>query len=225
VVATVTGAATPWVHDRLSLPSRTAQVLHSGRDAVYLDDGGVCLALLSRAAVAVPCGVRTTLEAVGVGEATATVGDGRIAIGPLEATVTRYVDATVPRVASLPAVDVATDELPAEALQLLAQGDPRCVRDLLGRGSGLTPLGDDVLCGWLAARAALGLPTEAVSAEVRRLAHRTTVLSATLLECAARGEVVPQFADLLRGLVGPESLLGVGHTSGLGLALGLSLSR
>jgi hypothetical protein len=223
-VTAVTGAATPWVHDRLTLPTRTVRVLHSGRDAVYLDDRGVCLALLSWTAVAVPCGIRTILDAVGAAVATATVGDGCVTVGPLEVRLTRYVDAAVPRVARLPEVEVTTDELPEQALRMLAEGDPRCVASLLGRGSGLTPLGDDVLCGWLAARIALGLPTAAVAEEVALLSHRTTVLSATLLECAARGEVVPQFGDLLRGLVGIEALLAVGHTSGLGLALGMSLA-
>ena len=191
---------------------------------MYVDDGGVCLALLSRAAVAVPCGVRTILDAVEVRDATVTVGDGRIIVGSLDVRVTRYVDAAVPTVDTLPDVAVSTEELPADALELLAEADPRCVWLLLGRGSGLTPLGDDVLCGWLAARTALGLSTEPIASEMRQLAHRTTVLSATLLDCAARGEVVPQFADLIRGTGGIEALLALGHTSGLGLAIGMSLA-
>ena len=65
---------------------------------------------------------------------------------------------------------------------------------LVGRGDGLTPLGDDVLCGWLAARA------RRVARPTRRrrgpcaAPRRTTLLSATLLDCALHGEVLPEFA-------------------------------
>ena len=38
---------------------------------------------------------------------------------------------------------------------------------LLGRGPGLTPLGDDVLAGWFAARHAAGLPDTTLAAAVR----------------------------------------------------------
>ena len=66
---------------------------------------------------------------------------------------------------------------------------------MLGRGDGLTPLGDDVLCGWLALHRAAGVPTPDVDAEVRaEHLHRTTLLSATLLDCALHGEVMPEFA-------------------------------
>jgi len=224
LVTAVTGAATAWVHDRLALPSRSARVVHGGRDAVYVDDGGVCLGVLSRTAVAVPCGVRTILDELRPRGTDAVVGDGRIVLDGLEVSVTRFVDASVPSVDSLPALDVHTDELPDDALSMLGAGDPRAVPLLLGLGSGLTPLGDDVLCGWLAARVALGLPTEPVASEVRELAHRTSLLSATLLGCAARGEVVPQFADLLRECVSVDALLGVGQTSGAGLAVGMGLA-
>jgi hypothetical protein len=222
----VSGAATAWVHNRLAGPVRRAPVVHAGRDAVYVDDAGSCLGVLARPAVAVPCGVRTLVELIDPVGGGALVGDGRILLGGLEVTVARILDASVAAVDTVPPVDVTTDELPDEALALLADGDPAAVGLLLGRGSGLTPLGDDVLCGWLATRVALGRPIEAVVAEVLRIAPvRTTLLSATLLECAARGEVIPEFRDVLSARTGLDPLLAVGHTSGLGLALGMGLAR
>ena len=68
---------------------------------------------------------------------------------------------------------------------------------LLGRGPGLTPLGDDVLAGWLATRPRLGRPDTVLAAAVRRRLGVTTLLSATLLDCALRGEALPQLADWL----------------------------
>ncbi len=53
--------------------------------------------------------------------------------------------------------------------------------ELVGRGDGLTPYGDDVLCGWLAIHRAAGVPSPGLDDEVRRLLPRTTLLSATLL--------------------------------------------
>ncbi|HEX5086231.1 MAG TPA: DUF2877 domain-containing protein, partial [Nocardioides sp.] len=47
------------------------------------------------------------------------------------------------------------------------------VASLVGRGDGLTPYGDDVLCGWLAVTRAAGVPTPEVDAEVRALAGTT----------------------------------------------------
>nr|WP_253945199.1 DUF2877 domain-containing protein [Nocardioides sp. zg-DK7169] len=97
---------------------------------------------------------------------------------------------------------------------------------MVGVGDGLTPYGDDVLCGWLAAHRAAGVATPEVDDAVRALAHRTTLLSATLLDCAVRGEVLPEFAAWLRALGTPgepaaaATLASIGHTSGLGLLRG-----
>ncbi len=191
---------------------------------MYVDDRGVCVGILSRTAVALPCGIRTILDELGELGDEAIVGDGRIRFPDLEVSVSRFVDATVPRVDRLPAVHLTTEELPSGALALLGSNDPRAVPLLLGRGSGLTPLGDDVLCGWLAARRALGLSTQPVADAVLNLSARTTTLSATLLGCAIRGEVIPEFADLLRSCTSIDALVNVGHTSGTGLALGMSLA-
>jgi hypothetical protein len=108
--------------------------------------------------------------------------------------------------------------------------DARTVPDLVGRGAGLTPLGDDVLCGWLAAHRAAGVATPAVDDAVRRHLGRTTALSAGLLECALAGEVADRVADHLRALGTPRQdatrarLESFGQTSGRGLAHGIDLA-
>ena len=89
---------------------------------------------------------------------------------------------------------------------------------LPGRGPGLTPLGDDILVGFLAAATFAGRD---VRAEAEGAARHTTALSATLLRLAAEGELAEAAHRLLEdGDV--EPLLGFGHTSGAGIALGLA---
>ncbi len=103
---------------------------------------------------------------------------------------------------------------------------------LLGRGSGLTPAGDDLVAGALAAlrAAAVGSALAAdLGAAVRSLAPgRTTRLSAALLAAADEGAVIPEAAAVLRALGGVGDLdaalarlRAVGHTSGSYLAAGL----
>lgn len=91
---------------------------------------------------------------------------------------------------------------------------------LAGRGPGLTPLGDDVLVGFFAASALAGHDLRPVA---ERAARRTTALSATLLRLAAQGEL-PEAAHRLLEEGEIEPLLGFGHTSGAGIALGLALA-
>jgi hypothetical protein len=113
-------------------------------------------------------------------------------------------------------------------LDLPADGrlTPAHLDRLLGRGPGLTPLGDDVLAGWLTTRAALGRPDHVLSAAVRRRLGVTTLLSATLLDCATRGEALPQLADWLAEPTDSttDALLAVGATSGAGLLAGAGLA-
>jgi hypothetical protein len=98
--------------------------------------------------------------------------------------------------------------------------------ELVGAGDGLTPYGDDVLCGWLAVHRAAGRDTADVDGEVRALLHRTSSLSAALLECAMHGEVIPEFAAYVAALgtdaepARAAALRSVGHTSGAGLLEG-----
>jgi hypothetical protein len=98
------------------------------------------------------------------------------------------------------------------------------VASLVGRGDGLTPYGDDVLCGWLAVTRAVGIPTPEADASVRALAGTTTLLSATLLECAMAGEVIPAFAAWLAGTGSASAVECIGHSSGRGLLEGARLA-
>ena len=107
--------------------------------------------------------------------------------------------------------------------------DAAAVRDLVGRGEGLTPYGDDVLCGWLAAHRAHAVPTPVVDRAVRAALPATTRLSAALLTCALRGEALPELASWLAappGRSGPAAaaLRAVGATSGTGLLAGATLA-
>ena len=105
-------------------------------------------------------------------------------------------------------------------------------RALLGAGAGLTPSGDDVLCGVL-----IGLRLTGRDEERRRLwavveprLATTTSLSAALLTEAAAGYAVPPVARLVDALVAGDGaevraatvdVRAVGHTSGADLLGGL----
>ena len=83
-----------------------------------------------------------------------------------------------------------------------------------------------MLAGWFATRAALGAPDAALAGAVRRRLGVTTLLSATLIDCAVRGEALPQLAAWLAdpSPATRDALLAVGATSGAGLLAGASLA-
>jgi hypothetical protein len=107
------------------------------------------------------------------------------------------------------------------------------VRRLVGAGPGLTPSGDDVLCGLLLGLRLLGharsLP-RLWDAVVPRLPS-TTTLSAALLVEAVQGYALPPVIELGEALaaadpggvsVAAARVLAVGHTSGADLMAGLA---
>ncbi|SHM99921.1 DUF2877 domain-containing protein [Cryptosporangium aurantiacum] len=227
----------------LSGPVRTVTVAASLSRALYLrtpDAESPALCLASADAVRVPCavvlgpGVAVPAAAVG---ATASVGEGRLEIGDVSVAVTRWWRPARPRVHLLssdarqralrgPAPHFGTD---------LDLGDPAgAVRTLLGRGAGLTPLGDDVLAGALVTLTAARHPAgqvlgSVVSEELAARPGATTFVSAALLAQAARGECIPELAavltdpaDRLEPTV--DALLRVGHSSGLGLLHGVRMA-
>jgi hypothetical protein len=243
----VVGSASIWVLGQVAGPRRTAHVLHAGNDAVYVDLEGSCLAVLAARAVQVPCGVRTLLPMLPPVEpgAEAVVHDGSIVLPGCEVIVTNIVDTTVPVLGAEDCgwgADQLTtlvkdrlrpveELLPPGALGRLAEGKAGVATELLGLGPGLTPVGDDVLAGWLAT--AVGCRHPALPDLRRAVAlaapERTSVVSATLLACAARGEGVPQFRSLLIGVAtrnvdvldqSLDLMLRIGDTSGAGLVLG-----
>ncbi|GAA0556894.1 DUF2877 domain-containing protein [Actinomadura livida] len=115
---------------------------------------------------------------------------------------------------------------------------------IVGLGPGLTPSGDDILCGLLVSLRLVGgavrhgrpVPLHdavrladwlgaAVTADA---GTRTTALAATLLHCATAGGAGAEVAAVLRCVAGHEPpdtavrrLLAVGHTSGTDLAQGV----
>ncbi|AXH96853.1 DUF2877 domain-containing protein [Ornithinimicrobium avium] len=122
--------------------------------------------------------------------------------------------------------------LAAEALHDPVPG----VAALVGLGPGLTPSGDDVLCGMLLVLGAAGHPDRAALADaVRGSLHRTTALSATLLRDALDGYAVPPVRDLLAAAQhgpGPgdggagltvlaRAVTRIGHSSGSDLLVGV----
>ena len=182
-----------------------APLLHRGPDAVYVEVGGRCVGVVGTRATAVPCALRTALDVLPDVSQASVVG-GVLHLGGEPLVVGRLVDVTVPALARVGVpgtIDVAA---------------------LVGRGDGLTPYGDDVLCGWLAVARAAGLPTPQVDTQVRLLAATTTLLSATLLDCAMHGEALPEFVAWLAGTGPVEAVERIGHTSGRGLVEGARLA-
>ena len=202
------------------------------------------------------------------GDATARVGEGRVELPDLVVVVDRWVDHTYTPAGVDPVVlrgclaDLDTDLAAHEPVPgrvvvaaaglvaaLVADGDDDVLaadaaghaRDLVGVGAGLTPSGDDVLCGLLAGLHSLAPALRAFGLQ-RRAEHtgaavlvdadqRTTALSAALLGHAHRGELARPARGLLRALLGRTplapalaALLRVGHSSGRDLAAGLSLA-
>ncbi len=230
--STVPGAASTWVAERLGGTRRPVAVVAWGPHAVYIDVEGDCVGVLARGAVAVPIGMRTTLDRLPCVEGSVSVGLERVWFEEYAVAVNRIVDVGVPRLGSLPAWSAPVSiDLPASALRGLAAAEASAALKLLGRGDGLTPSGDDVIAGWLVARHAMGRSPGQIADVVRSHAStRTTTLSASLLRRAVAGETIPQSRDLLVALhagagvdAALDALVAVGHTSGAALAVGISL--
>ncbi|WP_067436770.1 DUF2877 domain-containing protein [Nocardioides jensenii] len=245
IATTIAAAAPTRVRERLSAARGPVGFLHRGPLALYLEVDGWCVGVVGTSAAAVPCALRLATPDVGplVSARTARVADGTLFLDDTGLRVGRLVDVSAPRLepSNLITLDVTraralvVDELPAPALHDLRRGDPAAVVRLLGRGSGLTPSGDDVLCGWLAVHHAAGVDVPGFARALSDARHRTTTLSATLLDCARHGEVLPEFARLLQVLSGPADdhdrrdravadLVAIGHSSGSALLLGAGLA-
>lgn len=129
------------------------------------------------------------------------------------------------------------EEWLAATLSEQCAGEPPV--DLLGLGPGLTPSGDDALCGVLLALSAFGSQPAAwalqrlASAIGRGSAEATTALSGQFLAAASEGQGSAVLHDFVGVLVGGETaripaalekLSGVGHSSGLDAAAGVVLA-
>ncbi|MER7546002.1 DUF2877 domain-containing protein [Actinomadura sp.] len=203
----------------------------------------------------------------------ALVGEGRVEADGLAVRVRRWWDPSPALAAMQPAalargVRALEDELasagaltaagpagggldghpdPAGLAAACAAGDladaVEAAERIVGLGPGLTPSGDDILCGLLVSLRLVGGAVRHGEAAVRMAdwigaavtadaGTRTTALAATLLHCAAAGGAGAEVAAVLRFVGGHEPpggagqsavrrLLSVGHTSGADLAHGV----
>lgn len=225
------------------------RVIMSFRYAIYLEteDGGP-LALCTRDAAAMPFSAVLPMTssdlALPSAASDARIGGGILTVDTVQVRPGRYTQPPVPpsrltpralgRYAAL-AADVAPRlDLPEASLRLCASSidDPSVLRQLVGRGSGLTPTADDVLAGMLGALHCYrhdGFGT--FGAHVAALTGRTTWLSARLLEEAAVGAYSAPILALLTRVNDRDTswsstvrdVLRHGHTSGAALAYGVAL--
>lgn len=119
----------------------------------------------------------------------------------------------------------ATDPFLTQAETILRTGAP--ITDLIGLGIGLTPSGDDFLCGVLAGLTLLGLRDSQnfrhLSAEISRNLAKTNAISAAFLRCAMNGQFSEALVTL--GSVSFSQSLqmfhDIGHSSGADTLCGL----
>ncbi|MFF3668965.1 DUF2877 domain-containing protein [Microtetraspora malaysiensis] len=260
------GAASIALRPALESPRRPARVLAAFPLAVYLEVRSEyephVIALVSGEAARLPNAVvvAAPLARLPLGDE-CWVGEGSIGLGGVGIRVRRWWDPAPPLGSAEPSrltralahLDDICDHSQrrpgldvAGAPGLLASG---CLAGslvdgivaaerLLGLGPGLTPSGDDMLCGLLVALRHLGLAAGApraiwladwLAAAVTYDARtRTTPISATLLHCAARGQAGSEVLGVLRAIAGHQPLdpaahrlLSLGHTSGADLAWGI----
>ena len=219
---TLSAAAGPRLQDLLGDTSDgSLSVLHTGPRAVNLavDRPGPqpwCLGVVGSRAAALPNALRLALPDLrSLDLVEPALEDGAVRLGSITLRVSRLVDVRVP------------------PLRVAVEGDLGDVDSLVARvglGDGLTPYADDVLCGWLAVQVGADRLTAEVAEAVRASFGRTTLLSATLLDCALRGEVLPEFAAYVRALGTDdqvrreEALAAIGESSGRGLLTGARLA-
>ncbi|MBS3939403.1 MAG: DUF2877 domain-containing protein [Actinobacteria bacterium] len=267
--AVVGASASAAIRDRVTASPTRVDVLAAFPSAVYLSHPAGIVAVVAADGIAHPNAIGLAADtserpfaAARVG-ASGRLGDHRLEIPGLHAEVRRW---WRPRPA-LPTV--AADDLarccedldlllataapplpialaaPVARLRTALHGEDIAaalaqVDGLLGLGPGLTPSGDDLLCGLLSAIALLG-PAVGAPAERRVAAARvvgaavvarapaaTTSISAALLAHAVHGEVSDVAADVVHALAGRQplapavrALLAVGATSGRDLTAGL----
>ena len=254
-------AVSPLVAGEVAGAPRRCRVLAAFPSCLYLDLGAHerVLALLASDAVALPIGMRLALPSSGLRwgvepGADVLVGDGRVRLPRADVVAARLLRPARVRPAprgsardsGLPEAGVLGDlahDLTAAALAGRPAGPG--VRGLVGVGRGLTPSGDDALCGVLLTLAAVDAPhargaLSAVRTAVRGALPRTTSLSAALLVAAGAGYAVPDVARLVTLVAGAalhdlteptrltdlgelvDRVLAIGHTSGRDLLSGVS---
>jgi len=259
VAARVPAVASLALRHLFASGAATASVLGASSHAVWLHTGGDVLVVSTRDATRLPNGVEIAatseaglLELVPHG-ASVVVGPGSLEFGGLVVNLVRWWDPrpALPHTTSddlgvaiggLPHSVPGIDSRPLRSALTATSPEDLVAASvtLLGRGPGLTPEGDDVLAGALAAirtlgtalgsRPALAMLDAAAGALANAANNRTTTFSSALIRCAMRGEVAAPAGGLLRALAGRgdvgsnhHDLLRVGHTSGPALAAGIVL--
>ena len=224
-----------------------ATVLAAYRFGLYLDVAGTVLPVVTSDAVPVPTSLRLAGRS-GTLDWGVAPGD-RVLVG-LRRVVLPRVDLVVGRTwrparvarrsAGAPGRELARttlgDQQPATGWladgirdAVLAPDPEPQVGDLLGRGRGLTPSGDDALAGALLV--AHGLRSDGrLAVAVRRRLGATTAVSSSLLRAAADGYAARQLVTLVDAvLAGTEPavraalppVLDIGHSSGHDLVTGI----
>lgn len=256
-------AASPLLAAELAAAPRGARVLAAFPTALYLllDRHDRVLPVLADDALRLPTGLRLGLPSRALdwgvrAGSEVLVGDGRVRLPQRDVVALR--EWRPSRVSPCLRADTSADSAVAAASRVLASADVSGVlrglaadiagtalrggstllqvAALVGAGPGLTPSGDDALCGVLLALRAVGggaadAAAASVAGAVRAAAHATTSLSASLLGAAAQGYAVPEAVRLVRATVGGDAretslalpaVLAIGHTSGADLVAGLA---
>jgi hypothetical protein len=215
--------------DLLEGPVQRLRVAHRSRTAWQLahpETGRVLVCLATAQALRLPHAVvvpdlpQPDLPQpdvpVRLGERCVTVGDQVLAVG-------RWFEPARPRLPGLRARLRCDDEIARLHQSLPGQ---------IGRGEGLTPYHDDVLCGALVTLHAAGDPWSGrlgTAVTALPLEALTSATSAALLRLAARGFCIDELSGWLTAVAsgadpGPAAarVAAVGHTSGRGLLDGAS---
>lgn len=262
VARCLAGTAGRGIEDLLVGPDRPARLLARFDRALYLSAGGGerVVALVARDGVALPNSVTVPVLSGARPFANTQdwrLGDGRMRSRSLDVVVDAWTDARPSLGALVPgrvrgalraleaAVAADPPDVPCqELLKACTRRDRDSAREaadaLVGLGAGLTPAGDDVLAGAIAA----GLAVARASGDDGCVAFfaqlgdhvgtvapgRTTSLSASLLWHASRGEMASPARQVVRALsgatqLGPamDALWRVGHSSGRDLAAGIAI--
>lgn len=240
-------AVSPLVADIVGGPTQAARVLGVFSTAVYLglSRHDTVLPVLARDALALPTGIRLGVAShelswpVRPGDAV-DVGEGRIGLGSVTIHAARTW--SPPRVtAASPGVRPLRVDRPSSLrvdrpspLRSRVADVVRCtdaVGTLVGLGPGLTPSGDDALCGaLLALRAAGSTRLGSLRQGVSDRLDGTTSLSASLLCAAMEGYAVPCVVRLASALAAGDEdaadaalpeVLAIGNSSGSDVVAGL----
>jgi len=237
---TVIGAASRFVHDELGGQAGPARVLGAFPTACYLQlASGAVIALVTADAVRLPIGVQLPfashdlpldeldLESIVVQPNRIELGSLTVNVQPIRRVELSYLGRPV--ATALGHAQVRLSRHPAYTeVRALA---PLPVSQLIGRGPGLTPAGDDLLCGVLAGARMFGCSVSRLSREIeQQLQDRplaTTSLSRALLLRATAGEGLPELSAFGSAMIDSAGLphavtqlATIGHSTGVALAVG-----